>query len=242
MDKIPNWETKEPHSALRGASQPPQLIPQMQRPLGRLCGENKTVLDPSKTVSGGAHIFLHAHRVWVSRRVSDPPLPTGARKGSNPEGISVTHRALDQCLSHCSPSPSGAAAQRSHLCLVGRAVGASDADRDILKGACTSHTVSATCSLSICSHLNGREGFFPFILPFSSSCFLSSLVLPHLSELSFPVAPFSLFPAPSHSTDCSYILFQVSSVHVSSLLLCYEEVGAEERAVENIPLLQQKEA
>lgn len=165
IEKIPNQETKEPYRVLRGASQPAQLIPQMQRPLGRLCRENKMVLDPSKTVSGGAHIFLHAHRVWVSRRVSDPLLPTGARKGSNPEEISITHRALDWGLSHCSPSPSVAAATcqtraGSHSCLVGRAVGASAADRDIIKGACTGHTVSAICTLSVFSHSNGREGFF----------------------------------------------------------------------------------
>lgn len=63
-----------------------------------------------------------------------------------------------------------------------------------------------------------------------------------LSALSFPVVPFSLFSIPSHSTDYLYILFQVSSLHVSSLLLCSEEVDAGESVVVNAPLLQQEEA
>lgn len=69
MEKIPNQETKEPHRALRGTSQPAQLIPQTQWPLGKLCRENKTVLDSGRTGSGGAHIFLHAQGLGEQKSV-----------------------------------------------------------------------------------------------------------------------------------------------------------------------------
>lgn len=193
----------------------------------------------------GADVFLHVLRVWVSRRVSQSPTPKCGKKRSksggnfsNPEGCGLTLVPLLAVLIRgCCHLPGPIHALLEELWVPWPPTGTSQNVWAWLKGTHTSLTVSAICSLCVSTCLNGGQSccwwfcfvyFFFSILPFSSCCFLSPLLLPPLSEFSFPVCSLFFFSCSQLSLAtlpagaCSHTLFQVFSIRVSSLPSCKE--------------------
>lgn len=162
----------------------------------------------------GADVFLHVLRVWVSRRVSQSPTPKCGKKRSksggnfsNPEGCGLTLVPLPAFpIRGCCHLPGPIHALLEELWVPWPPTGTSQNTWAWLKGTHTRHTISAICSLSVSTCLNGGQSccwWFCFVYFFSPFCLslvvafcLLCFCLLFLNSLSLCVA-FFFFPVPS---------------------------------------------